>query len=106
VEDAPSAGALREALGDPDREIRLAAGWALGRIGDAGSIDALLEAADVEPGWERIQAAKHCLVLAERLSKAGNQDAAAKIYKHLRDTRSGPAEKYLRDAAERALAAA
>ena len=105
VEDAPSAAALREALGDADREIRLAAGWALARIGDAGSVDALLKAADAEPGWERIQAAKHCLVLAERLAAAGNKDAAAKIYKHLRDTRSDPTEKYLRDAAEKALAA-
>jgi HEAT repeat protein len=99
VEDARSAGALREALDDPDREIRLAAGWALARIADAGSIDALLEAADVEPGWERIQAAKHCLVLAERLLQAGNQDAAAKVYKHLRDTRSDPTEVYVQDAA-------
>ena len=105
VEDAPSAGALRESLGDPDRESRLAAGWALARIADAGSVDALLEAADVEPGWERIQATKHCLVLAERLSKAGNRDAAAKIYKHLRDTRSEPAEKYIGDVAEKALSA-
>ncbi len=106
VEDAPSAGALREALGDPDREIRLAAGWGLARIADARSVDALLKAADVEPGWERIQAAKHCLMLAERLSQAGNKGAAAKIYKHLRDTRSDPKEKYIRAAAAKALAAA
>jgi HEAT repeat protein len=106
VEDAPSAAALREALDDPDREIRLAAGWGLARIADAGSVDALLKAADGDPGWERIQATKHCLVLAERLAAAGHKDAAAKIYKHLRDTRSDPTEKYLRDAAEKALSAA
>jgi len=104
VEDRQSARALQQALSDPDREVRLAAGWGLSRMGDAGSVDALLKAADVEPGWERIQATKHCLVLAEKLSAAGGKDQAAKIYAHLRDTRKDPTEKYIREAAEKALA--
>jgi len=106
VGDNQSTGALKEALNDPDREVRLAAGWGLSRMGDAGSADALIKAADVEPGWERIQAAKHCLVLAEKLLAAGNQDQAAKIYLHLRNTRKDPSEKYIRDAAEKGLGAA
>lgn len=106
VEDTHSAGALRQALGDPDREVRLAAGWGLARMGEAGSVDALIEAADIGPGWERIQATKHCLVLAEKLLAAGKKDLAAKIYAHLRDTRTDPSEKYIRDAAGKALAAA
>jgi HEAT repeat protein len=90
VEDVQSANVLRTALSDPDREVRLAAGWGLSRMGDAGSVDALIKAADVDPGWERIQATKHCLVLAEKLTAAGKKDLAAKIYTHLRDTRKDP----------------
>jgi HEAT repeat protein len=106
VEDRQSAEALRAALSDPDREVRSAAGWGLARIGDPGSVDALLTAADTPAGWERIQAAKHCLMLAENLAAAGNKDLAATIYKHLRDTRTDPSERYVREAAEKALAAA
>ncbi|HUT13633.1 MAG TPA: HEAT repeat domain-containing protein [Thermoguttaceae bacterium] len=106
VEDRQSVRALQQALGDADREVRLAAGWGLSRMGDAGSVDALLKAADVEPGWERVEATKHCLVLAEKLAAAGGKDQAAKIYSHLRDTRKDPTEKYVREAAEKALAGA
>lgn len=106
VGDARSIGALKQALGDPDREVRLAAGWGLARIGDAGSVSALLKAADVGPGWERIQATKHCLVLAEQLLAAGRKSDAVIIYTHLRNTRTDPTERYVREAAEKALAGA
>ncbi len=102
--DAAAAEVFKAALADPDREVRIAAGAGLSRIGDAGAVDALLKAADVPPGWERIQAAKNCMVLAEKLTAVGNAAAAAKIYGRLRDTRTGASEKYLRDAAEAALA--
>ena len=105
VGDRSSIDALRQALDDPDREVRIAAGWGLSRMGDAASVDALIQAADVEPGWERIQAAKHCMVLAEKLTADGKKDLAARLYKHLGDTRTDPAEKYVRDAAEHALGA-
>jgi len=104
VRDAQSAGALKQALDDPDREVRLAAGWGLAHLGDAGAVDVLLKEADKEPGWERIQATKHCLVLAEKLAASGQALAARQIYAHLRDTRSDPSERYIRDAAEKALA--
>jgi len=104
VEDKQSIPALQQALTDADREVRLAAGWGLSRMGDAGSVDLLIKAADVEPGWERIQATKHCLVLAEKLAAAGRKDQAAKICNHLRNTRKDPSEKYVREAAEKALA--
>ncbi|MCY2993621.1 MAG: HEAT repeat domain-containing protein [Planctomycetota bacterium] len=105
VRDAQSVDGLKPALGDPDREVRLAAGWGLAQIGDASSVDALLKAADAEPGWERIQATKHCLVLAEKLLAAGKKAEATKIYSRLRDTRQQPSEAYVRQAAEKALAA-
>jgi hypothetical protein len=103
--DQESIPALRALVSDEDREVRLAAAWGLARMGDAGSVESLIRAADAEPGWERIQATKHCLVLAEKLAAAGQNAPAAKIYAHLRDTRSDPQEKYVRDAAEKGLAA-
>jgi HEAT repeat protein len=102
--EPPAAAALKQALQDEDREVRLAAGAGLAKLGDASAVDLLIKAADVKPGWERIQATKHCLVLAERLTAAGKKELAAKIYAHLRDTRTDPSEKYVRDVAEKALA--
>jgi HEAT repeat protein len=104
--DAQSADAFREALKDPDREVRIAAGAGLAKVGDASASDSLVKAADVAAGWERVQATKHCMILAEKLAAAGKKDQAAKIYQHLRETRKDASEKYIRDAAEKALAGA
>jgi len=106
LKDTESVGALKNALGDDDREIRLAAGWGLANIGGAGSADLLLKAADAEGTYERNTATKACLLLAERLLETGRKEPAEKIYIHLRDTRSGPDEAYIRDAANKGLAAA
>lgn len=105
VRDRRSVGALNTALDDDDREIRLAAGWALANIGDARSADALLKAADPQ-GWERSQATKACLLLAEKLLAADKKKEAVRIYTHLRNTRSDPDERYVREAAEKGLATA
>jgi len=105
VKDEKSVDALKAAAADQDREIRLAALWGLANIGDPGSVDLLLKAADAEPGWERIQATKACLMLAEKLL-ANRKDDAVKIYTRLRDTRTDPSEKYVKDAAEKAIASA
>ena len=104
LEDTAAIDALMQALGDDDLQVRLAAGWGLARMGDAGSLDLLLKAADSSTGWERIQATKHCLLLAEKLRDKQQGELAAKIYVHLRDTRTDPAEHYIRDAAQTALA--
>jgi len=104
--DAKSAEALRKAVGDDDREVRIAAAWALANIGDAGSVDVLIKASDTKGAWERIQAAKACLVLAEKLTASGKKSQAAKLYKHLRDTRKKSDEGYLSEVAAEALAAA
>lgn len=103
--DPQAAGIFREALKDEDREVRIAAGAGLAAVADAADADALLKAANAPAGWERIQAAKHCLVLAEKLAAAGKQPEASKIYRQLRDSRTEPSEKYIRDAADKALAA-
>ncbi len=103
--DAASAEALRQALRDPDREIRLAAAWGLANAGDVGSVDLMLKAADSQ-GWERIQTTDACLDLAENLLAAGHKDQAVRIYSHLQETRSDPGEQHVRQAAARGLAAA
>ncbi|MCJ7674052.1 MAG: HEAT repeat domain-containing protein [Sedimentisphaerales bacterium] len=105
VRDRKSVDALREAVGDKDRDIRLTAAWGLANIGDPGSVDVVLRAADVQYPYERIKAAQACLLLAENLLAAGKKKDAMKIYAHLRDTRTDPAEQYLRELAEGALAA-
>ena len=102
--DAGSAGRLKTAVGDEDREIRLAAGWALANMGDSGSVDTLLGAADAEDAYERVKATQACLLMAERLFAAGRKEPAVKIYEHLRDTRNGSDEAYVRDAANEGLA--
>ena len=66
---------------------------------------ALVERADAAKGWERIQSTKACLVLAERLAETGGAAEARAIYAHLRRTRSNGSEAYIREAAERGLAA-
>lgn len=97
VRDAGAVKALKGVLGAKDRELRIAAAWALANIGDAGSVDLLLKAADSE-GWEKIQATKACLVLAEKLIEAGKKDQARKIYRHFKNS----SEKYISDVAKSA----
>ena len=104
VGDAKSLDALRKAAGNQDPKVRLAAVWGLANIGDAGSVDVLIKAADAKDAWERIQAAKACLLLADKLHAAGKETDAAKIYTHLRDTRKDPGESYVSDLAKQALA--
>jgi HEAT repeat protein len=106
VRDVKSIGALKKAVSDEDEAVRIAAVWALANIGDADSANMLLKAADQADGWEKTQATKACLLLAEKLLAAGNKREAVRIYKHLRDRRTKPTERYISDAAKTGLAAA
>ena len=97
--DGSAVAALQRAVGDEDREVRLAAAWSLANMGEASAADALLAASDKAEGWERIQLTKSCLVLAEKLRTRGrSQPAATRIYAHLRDTRKDDRERYVREA--------
>ncbi|HVE43145.1 MAG TPA: HEAT repeat domain-containing protein [Planctomycetota bacterium] len=101
--DAASSEAMKGALADSDRDVRLAGAWGLARVGDAASVEAVLKAADVEAGYERIKATSSALLLAENLLAAGKKPEAAKIYKHLKATRSDPSEAYVADIASERL---
>jgi HEAT repeat protein len=81
----------------------MAARWALANMGDAGSVDLLLTAADDASDYERVKATKACLLLAERLLAEGEKERATSIYARLR---TGSDEAYVREAAEKGLAAA
>jgi HEAT repeat protein len=101
LKDAESIPALRRAAEAP--ETRLLAAWALANLGDEGSVDLVLKAADVEPGYERVKATSACFLLAENLATAGKTDAARRIYRHLDSTRTEPEEAYVRNLASRGL---
>jgi hypothetical protein len=103
LQDTDSAGALKKVLADEDRGARRTAAWALANLADASSADALIKSADSAEGWERTEATKACLLLAERLAATGRKPQAARIYAHLRDTRNDRTEGHVREAAERAL---
>lgn len=107
LRDTASAEPLKGFVGDKDRDCRLASAWALANMGDAGSVDLLLKAADRDKeGYERIKATQSCLLLAEQLLAAGKKKEAARIYTHLKDTRTEPTEKHIKEAATKGLATA
>ncbi len=103
LKDAESAGLLRAAAGDGDRDTRIAACRGLAAIGDEASIDLLIKATAGE-GWERIKSVKNCLLLAENLVAAGRKAQAAKIYRHLHNSRTDDREAFVRETALRGLA--
>lgn len=102
LRDLESAGSLKKLATDADQEVRLTALWALANAGDAGAVDILIKASGAE-GYERIKATSACLLLAERLLAAGKKAEAARLYKHLHDTRTDEGERHVRDAAARGL---
>lgn len=100
-----SAGALRDALRDEAAAVRVAAAWALARVGDGGARALMLAEADREEGFDRVKATQACLLLAETLRATGRGQDAAGIYRHLFETRTDPAERHIREIAARALGA-
>jgi len=101
LKDDAAVGEIQKSASDADVDIRIVAVWALANIGDAGCADLILKAAQTPAGWERVQGAKACLMLAEKLTAAGQKDAAARLTKYLQETRTDRTEKYVADAAGR-----
>lgn len=96
---------FRQALADPDAEVRTAAAWGLARLADPDAALPMLQAAEAATGWYRYQLTDACLTLAEQLAAAGKPEPAAAVYSHLERTRAGVAEQHVRQAAQRGLAA-
>jgi len=103
LRDTKSSDLLRGALRETDPDLRSSAAWTLARIGDAQSADALIKAADSAQGHARAKATGVVLLLAETLAMQGRKPEAARIYNHLLNTRTDPAEKYVRDAAAKQI---
>jgi hypothetical protein len=101
--DSSSVTALRTATRDKERDVRIAAAWALGNIGDASSVDAVLTASDATDLYERRKQADAALLLAERLAAAGKKAQSKKVYQHLQRTRTDKTELHVKQAAEKAL---
>lgn len=102
LRDRDAAADIRKLAGADDRDTRMTAVWALANAGDAGSVDTLIKATAAE-GFERTKAASACLLLAERLSAAGNRKDSARLYAHLQEKFTGEKEAHIRDAAKRGL---
>lgn len=103
VRDAQSTPVLETALGDSEAEVRLAAAWALAQSGNPAAIPALLKAAEVTTPYERVKITDACLALAEALVRGGKRAEAARIYAYLVQSRTDPKERYVRDAARKAM---
>ena len=101
--EAEAAPLLKEALSDPSPQLRQTAAWGLANLGDASAVGAILKWADISVDWERIQANKTCVLLAERLLATDHKLEAVRIYSHVRDTRVERSERHIRATAERAL---
>jgi hypothetical protein len=84
LKDDASTEALRQAVADKEDQVRIAAAWSLANIGDPAAADLLLKGLRAEAGWERFQAAKACLVLAEKLAAAGKAADADRLDKQAR----------------------
>ena len=104
LRDRGSAPAARKFARDTDRDVRLAALYALGNIGDAESAGVLLAASGGKESYERTQAADACFLLARRLAEQGDTKSAAKTCRALSAARKSPAEVYDRCAALAVLA--
>lgn len=96
--DARAIPALGSLLASPEADVASAAAAALGRIGNAEAAAALEKALASASGSNAVAIADGCLRAAEVMLAAGQAEAAAAIYDHLR---AGSVPKHLRMAALR-----
>jgi len=103
LRDQKSADAIRRVVHDSDRDVRLVAMYALGNMGDPGSIDLLPKAAKAPPSYERDQATDAALLLGRRLAAVGNPKDAERIFGELLNAHQRPEDVHHRCAALRGL---
>lgn len=100
-----SAEVFDAALKDDTREMRIVAAEGLANVGEPAATELLLSAAQQAAGWERTKLVGSCLVLAERLVANGKNDAARGIYDRLEKLAGDGADRHVREAATRGIAA-
>jgi len=88
LRDKGSVPSARKLARDENRDVRIAALYALGNIGDAESSSVLLEAVGGKDSYERTQAVDACLLLARRLGEQGDTANAAKTCRALSTARN------------------
>lgn len=104
--DRASVPELLKAARDSDREVRLVALFALGKIGDPRAAETLKAATSAESVYERSKATDALLLFARRLVAAGRKGEAGRLYRELWENRTGPQERHVRCAALQGLASA
>jgi len=103
LRDGQSATALRTLATDNDREVRLAAFFALANIGDEPAATLLFDAMKSAGAYECAKAADACLLLARRLAESGRKDAAVAVYRRLADQPEGAQSDHVRAAGVQGL---
>ena len=83
---------------------RLAASWGLARIATPDCVQPVIKAAEKAKSWEKIQANKAALLLAENLRSSGNKDKARETCNLLINANQEEDDRYVRDVAERIIA--
>jgi HEAT repeat protein len=81
--DKKAVGPLTELVADANQAVAVAAVAALGRIDDAGAIEAIAKAKDKTTGALRASVLDAYLQCADRLAAKGQKDASSAIYKQL-----------------------
>ncbi|MGD8237276.1 MAG: HEAT repeat domain-containing protein [Armatimonadota bacterium] len=101
---AQSVPALIRALGEGYNDARLAAAVALGKIGDPTAVEPMLRTAAAAHGFPRVPMCDACLVLAENLCRAGNDNVGLRVYERMWTGVHAWAESQLRYAVVEGLA--
>ena len=87
-----------------NENTRLVAGWSLARIATPACVQPVVKAAAKAKNWEKIQANKAALLLAENLAASGNKDKAREACNLLINANQEEDDSYIREAAERIIA--
>ena len=96
----------RKALTQADRQVHMAALYALANMGDRGAVDLLLKAAQVDKPFDRSQATDACLLLSRRLAQDGRAEEAERLCRGLLAGRKTADDVHVRCAALHDLAGA
>lgn len=103
LRDKDCVAAVMKDAGSKERDVHLAAIYALANIGDPAAIDAVKAAAKAESYYERTQGVDACLLLARRLAEQEKTDEAKAVYRHVLGACTAEDEEHFRRAAKAGL---